>query len=175
MNLLLHSSFYITSLHTFPRRWPNTDLALYNPDAVFTKLPAEAHSQTPFNQASLLMFINDNGQIGQLLQTPDNIAQIQCLIEKAKECKSVNYITLKKLRKKMKYETAKCVMLKVNVEVLQLMLQQQKTCGKQSQKQATYSCLISTTVIDEHQVKAAEHTMNEAINQMYCLEPQIFQ
>ena len=86
----------------------------------------------------------------------------------------MNYITLKKLEKKAKYETAKCVMLKANVEALQLMLQQQETHGKQSQKQAVYGCLMGTIIIDEHQVKAAEHTMNKAISQMHCLEPQIF-
>ena len=95
--------------------WAKAGLASYNSDAVLTKLPAEAHFWTLSNQVSLLMFINNNRQISQLLQTSDNIAQIQHLIEKAKKHKLVNYITFEKLGKKAKYETAKYVMLKANI------------------------------------------------------------
>ena len=141
---------------------------------MINKLP-KAQFITPSEQSVSLIFCDDQGHLGVIQNTPSNIAQLQCMIDKAKQQDQVDWVTFEKVVKIAKAATAGLALQKSNVEALQhTMKLQNKKSKKTNNKQAKYSHLLGDSILSKCAIKGNEDVVKSMTLQLGCLY-QVFQ
>ena len=128
---------------------------------------SKAQSIISSEQSISLIFCNDQGHFEVIQNTPFNIAQLQCIIDKAKQQNQVDWVTFKKIVKIIKAVTAGLVLQKSNVEALQYIMKlQNKKSKKTNNKQAKYSHFLGDSILFKCAIKGNEDVIKSMTLQL---------